>query len=204
MATDSLERSHRYSARWLLLLLVTIPLVPEIFIWVVAAVAGLMGCEPGQKHACLIGSLAVSDVIDWDLSAAGVLSPTSSTYFYLAIGGWLVACFAVLIRGWKRVTSRLLLGSAVASFFALLPILGPLFAIKMVADANVCKPQSTGCLLFGGEVKNAYGALEKANLAFRNGDALVVVGIFVVFAIFVIASGAISTRRGVESERGSF
>ena len=75
----------------------------------------------------------------------------------------------------------------------------PLFAIRLVADASVCKPESTGCLLFGGEVRNAYGALEKANLAFSNGDALPVVGIFLVFAAFVIVSGVAATKGAVKS-----
>ena len=199
MATDSIEQSHRYSARVLLPLLVTMLLLPELFIWAVAALAGLMGCEPGQKHVCLVGSLAVSNVIEWGLSAAGVLSPSWSKYFYLAVDGWLVVCLVALIRGWTGVTSRLLLGSAVALFFAVLPNLGPLFAIRMVAELDMCKPESTGCLIFGGEVRNAYGALEKANLAFLNGDALPVVGILVVFSVFAIVSGTVS-RRTVKSE----
>jgi len=198
MATDTIERSHWHSARWLLLLLVAIPLLPEIFIWAAGALAGLMGCEPGQKPVCLIGSLAVSNVIEGGLSAAGVLSPTWNHYFNLAVAGWLVVCLVVLLRGWRRMTSRLLLGLAVALFLAVLPNLGPLFAIRLVADASVCKPESTGCLLFGGEVRNAYGALEKANLAVFNGDALPVVGIFLVFAAFVVVSGAVSTRRAVK------
>ena len=97
------------------------------------------------------------------------------------------------------MTSRLLLGSAIALFLVVLPNLGPLFAIRLVADASVCKPESTGCLLFGGEVRNAYGALEKANLAFSNGDALPVVGIFLVFAAFVIVSGVAATKGAVKS-----
>ena len=142
--------------------------------------------------SALLDSLAVSNVIEWGLSAAGVLSPSWSKYFYLAVDGWLVVCLVALIRGWTGVTSRLLLGSAVALFFAVLPNLGPLFAIRMVADSNMCKPESTGCLIFGGEVRNAYGALEKANLAFLNGDALPMVGILVVFSVFAIVSGTVS------------
>ncbi|MGH6712095.1 MAG: hypothetical protein ACREEK_24395 [Bradyrhizobium sp.] len=199
MATDTIERSHWPSARWLLLLLVAIPLLPEMFIWTVGALAGLMGCEPGQKSVCLIGSLAVSSVIEGGLSAAGILSPTWSHYFNLAVAAWLVVCLVVLIRGWGRMTSRLLLGLAVALFLTVVPNLGPLFAIRLVADASVCKPESTGCLIFGGEVRNAYGALEKANLAFFNGDALPVVGVFLVFAAFVVVSGVTSTRRTVKS-----
>jgi hypothetical protein len=207
MAIDSLERSHRYSARLVLLLLVAIPLLPEIVIWAVAALAGLVGCQPDQKDACLIGSLAVSNVIDRALWAGGVdivKSAAWRAYFYLAIGGWLVVCYVVLIQGWGRVTSRLLLGSVVALFLALWPFWGPLLAIKMFANERFCKPESTGCLLFGGKVDNAYAALEMINLPFKNGGALPAVGIFLVFAVLVIARGVVSARRAVKSERANF
>jgi hypothetical protein len=207
MAIDSLERSHRYSARLLLLLLVAIPLLPEIVIWVVAALAGLVGCQPDQKDACLFGSLSVSNIIDWALWAGGVdivKSAAWRAYFYLAMGGWLAVCYVVLIQGWERLRSRLLLGSAVALVFALLPFWGPLLAIKMFASERLCKPESTGCMLFGGKVDNAYPALEMINLPFNNGGVLPVVGIFVVFAVFVIARSVVSTRPAAKSEPSNF
>lgn len=147
----------------------------------------------------MVGSQRVSELIDWGLTAGGVISLTWRTYFHLIISGWLAVCYVVLIRGWERVTSRLLLGSAVALFFAVLPSSGPLFAIRMIAGADVCKPESSGCLLFGGQVKNAYGAVANANLAVLNGDILPVVAIFVVFSILVIASSAASARRRVKT-----
>jgi hypothetical protein len=205
MAKDSFGRSHRYLARFVLLLLVAIPLLPEIVICAVAGLAGLMGCRP-DKDACLIGSLAVSNVIDWALWAGGVdivKSAAWRAYFYLAIGAWLVVCYVVLIQGWERVTSRLLLGSAVALFFALLPFWGPLLAIKMFANEHLCKPENTGCMLFGGKVDNAYAALEMSDLP-NHGGALPAVGIFFVFAVFVTARGVVSARRAVKSERGNF
>jgi len=204
MAVDPLKRSGRHSARWLLPLLVVVPLLPEIFILVVAAFAGLKGCRPDQDHACLFGSLAVSKGIEWGLSAAGVGIVKSSawrSYFYLAISAWLVLCYAVLTLGWRRVTSRLLLGSVVALFFALLPFSGPLWAIKPFANEQLCKPESTGCMLFGGKVGNAYSALEMTSLPINDGGALPAITIFLAYAIFVGVRGILSARRVVRSGR---
>jgi hypothetical protein len=78
-----------------------------------------------------------------------------------------------------------------------------LLAIKMFANERLCKPESTGCMLFGGKVDNAYAALEMTNLPFNDGGALPAVGTFIVFAVFVIARGVVSARRTVKSERGN-
>jgi len=208
MAKTSLERSHRYLARFVLLLLVAIPLLPEIVIWAVAALASLMGCRPDQKDACLIGSLAVSDVIDWALQAAGVSivgSATERAYLYLAIGGWLVVCYVVLIRGWQRVTSRLLFGSLVALILALLPFWGPMLAIKMLANGPYCEPAgSSGCMLFGGKVNQAYAAISMADPPPYYTSALLAVGLFAVYAILVIMQRVVSARRPIRSQRENF
>jgi hypothetical protein len=201
MATDSLERSRRRPWRWPLLLLVTVPLLPEIFIWVVAAIAGLAGCKPSL--ACEDVSPAVSEMIEGGLWAAGIVRFTWSTYFHLAIGAWLVVCLLILLRGWAGATSRLLIGAALTLFFAVLFVFGPWFAVYMVADANTCNPQKrTGCFLFGGAEESVRGAFQKADHGIFNEGTLLLVGIFVVFAIFVIGSGATSANRSTESEHG--
>jgi hypothetical protein len=208
MITKSFEHSHQYLARRALLLLVAIPLLPEIVIFAVAALAFLMGCRPDQKGACLIGSLAVSDVIDWALQAGGVSTVGSATeraYLYPAIGGWLVACYVVLIRGWKRLRSRLLLGSAVALFLALLPFWGPMLAIKMLANGPYCEPAgSRDCTLFGGKVDLAYAALSMADPPPYYKSVQLAAGIFVVYAILVIVQRVVSARRPVRSQRENF
>jgi hypothetical protein len=208
MATDSIERSHRHSARWLLLLLVAVPLLPEIFIWAVATFAGLKGCQPDQQVACRLGSLVVSDLVDRALWAAGVdivKSAAWRTYFYLAIGAWLVACCIVLIQGWAGVKSRLLLGTVVALFLALLPFWGPLATVKIFADEGLCKPEAvTGCKLFGGNVDNAYAALQMRDLPFSDDDPLLAVWIFAGFSLLAIAGGVASARRAAKSEQRNF
>src|ERR1700712_1362766 len=93
MTTKSAKHSHRYLARLALLLLVVIPLIPEIVITATAGLARLMGCVPDHKEPCRIGSVAVSDVINWGLYAGAATrvaaSLASLAGFYLAITGWL-------------------------------------------------------------------------------------------------------------------
>jgi hypothetical protein len=198
MPTDSLKHSHRHPARRLLLLLVTVPLLPEIFIWVVAAIAGLAGCTP--SHACEKVSPRVSEMIDAGLWAAGIVRFTWSTYFHLAIGAWLGVCLLFLLRGWAGAINRLLIGAAVTLFFAVLSVFGPWFAVYMVADANTCDPQKrTGCFLFGGAEESVRGAFQKADHGIINQGTLLLFGIFFVFAILVIASGFISVKRAIGS-----
>jgi hypothetical protein len=141
-------------------------------------------------------------MIEWGLTAAGILSLPWSIYFYLAIGAWLVVCLFVLVRGWERVFSRLIIGAAIAALFALLPFIGPWFAIDTVAD-NACQPQKSkiGCLLFGGVVKSAGGALQKSYLVVPDVDFLFLsgmAGVFVVFAILVVVWSGILARQVVK------
>jgi hypothetical protein len=200
MATSSLTLSRQRPARRLVLLLVTVPLLPEIFIWVVAGVARLAGCKPA--FAC--ESLPASHLIEWGLWAAGIVRFAWSSYFHLAIGAWLVVCLLLLFRGWTGATSRLLIGAAISLFFAVLFVYGPWVAVYVVSDANTCKPQlSIGCFLFGGAERSASGAFQKADQGIvDNEGALLLAAIFVVFAICVTTSSAISARRATKSARG--
>ena len=63
MIKQSLEHSRHHLWRLGLLLLVVVQFLPEIVIWLTAALAEIMGCQLDQKSACLIGSLPVSNII---------------------------------------------------------------------------------------------------------------------------------------------
>jgi len=205
MANRSPERPHWHQARLLLLALVVIPLLPEIVIGMAAALAGLMGCRLDQTEPCLIGSLAVSDIISWALQAGAgflVVRIRSSAFwytgFYLAVGIWLVTCYVVLIRGWSRVASRLLLGFALAFLFALLPYDGPRFAITNLAKKGFCEPNVGGtnvCKMFGGRVDGADAAVLMGEPILHFGGILLAIGIFAVFATLVVVSAAAARRR---------
>jgi len=203
----SVRRSHHYLARLALPLLLAVALLPEIVIFAVAALASLMGCEPVQKEACLIGPLAVSDVIDWALLAGGVSILYSAAWrsgFYLAVAGGLVLCYIVLIQGWARITSRLLLGSAVALFFALLPLAGPGLAITTLAKQNICDPEGGhDCLIFGGKVDKAYAAVSMAQPPIFDTIVLLAFGSLGIYATLVILLAIVPAARPAKSKQQS-
>jgi hypothetical protein len=208
MTTKSAKHSHRHLARLALLLLVVIPFVPEIVITATAGLARLTGCLPDQKEPCGIGPPAVSAVIDWGLHAGAgarvAVSIASLTGFYLAIIGWLAMCYVVLTLGWARLTSRLLLGLAVALVFALLPYFGPWLSIANLVTKHSCDPNSGhACIIFGGEVKEAYAAIRVIAPELLYGGVLTM-GIFLIYAICAIVAavtGATSARRRVQADQ---
>lgn len=198
MAMGSGERSRRNAARLVFLLLVVLPFLSEIVILLVSWVAELLGCSINQERACTIGPWTVSRIVDGALGATGMsiaLPQATRDYFLLAVGAWLALSYVALVLGWARVASRLLLGFAAAFIFALLPFRGPMSAIRIFADEQSCKPESTGCKMFGDNVSNAYAALQMSELS-SNGASLLPAGVVVtLFAIFVVISGIFSARR---------
>ena len=206
MARISLNRLGRYLLRFLLLLLVIIPFIPVIAICMIAAVASLVGCQPDQKNVCLIGSLSVSDVIGWALrSGASFVADNARksgewlTWFYVTVGGWLVVSYVLVILGWARTLSRLLLGFAVTMAFAFLPYFGPMLAIANLTH-DQCRPNEGyvgPCIIFGGQVGDAaHDAVFIGWLAFRGGIRIAL-GLFVIYVIVVIVLGVVSAKRRV-------
>jgi hypothetical protein len=207
MPKKSLERSRPRLRRLLLLLLVTIPFVPEIAVYAIAVLAGRLGCKPLQTEACLIGSLPVSDVIGWALEAsAGLLAAcvrSSNVWlvvFYLAIAGWVTACYVVLTQSWANLVSRLLLGLAIALVFAFLPYFGPTLAVASLVNEH-CQPNADSrgaCKIFGGYVGGpnytpAHATIYLWKLAPIG--ASLAIGIFVIYALALIALASTSAKK---------
>lgn len=197
MASRSHKHPHR---RWqlLLLLLVLIPFVPEIMIGIAAGLAKLGGCQPDQKSACLVGSVAVSDIITAALQAGAgaIVAAVRSSYLgfvaiYAVIAAWLVLCYIALSLGWRRKPARLLLGLVIALCFAILPYFGPLLAIANLANES-CRPNDGGvgsCLIFGGPIgsPDASPAHDAVSLGWMAPyGALLALGIYVIYAVIVI------------------
>ena len=191
------QRSRRRLYRLLLLLLVIVPFWPEIVIWTVSALARLNGCHPAQKDACQIGTVLVSDVIAWALrmSATAVITGVRHAYKWAILGAicaWLVLCYAVVIRAWTHVASRLIIGFVVGVVFAILPPFGPLLAIATLVNDN-CRPNEGyigACTIFGahvGDPQNSpvHDAVLMGYLA--ESGAPLAFGIFVLYAVLVIA-----------------
>lgn len=205
MIAKSATRSHRVLARIALLLLVAIPFIPEIIITLVSALACLMGCRPDQAEVCRIGSLAVSDIINWAFQmgagARVAASLASLPGFYLAIAWWLAMCHVAVTLGWARVASRLLLGLAVTVVFTVLPYFGPWLAIANYVRKDTCDPNSgKACMIFGGEVSDVYAAVRVTAPELLYGG-LLAIGIFLIYAVVVSVKGAVSARRPAEVEQ---
>lgn len=211
MAATSFEHPLRHLRRLVLFLLLIVPLVPEIVIYATVALARLMGCHLNQKEACLIGALAVSDVIGWALQvcAGFIIAAVSNSFvwlaaFYVVVAAWLVACHAVIIRGWRRTSLRLLLGFFVTFIFIFLPYFAPTLAVAALDNEN-CRPNEGGigaCMVFGGYVGSAdhspaHDAIIMGWLAPIG--AVMALAIFLVYAIVVGIAGVVAARRAKRS-----
>ena len=201
----SIAHSRRHFWRLSFLLLVVVPFLPEMAIYVVAALAKAMGCQPDQKNACLIGSVPVSDVIAFALQigagwivAAWTNGKVWFIVFCIAITLWLIVCFVALTLGWPRTRSRLLLGFATALVFAVLPYFGPLLAIGNLLNQN-CQANEGGvgpCMIFGGQVGiPAHDAVRAGWLVLAG--APIALGAFLIYAIIALVFRALSEKRAV-------
>jgi hypothetical protein len=217
MATDLRSRlemfrmspdpSRRHWWRLALLVLVTIPFLPEIAITAIALLARALGCEPDQQATCVLGPLRISDIITLSLQA-GTSVPVAGlrisykwlVLLYALIVVWLGVCYWVITKGWARVASRLFLSFAIALLFAVLPFFGPMFAIAPLLHEK-CQPNEGNvgaCTLFGGSVGNqndspAHDAISIGWLS--PVGMLLTLGVFFIYAIFVIAADIRRKRR---------
>lgn len=204
MTTDTpTPPSQRHFWRLAFLLLVVAPFLPEIVIYLTAALAKIMGCQLDQKNACLIGPIPVSDIIAFALQVgAGLIVAARNNgilwlvVFFIVSTAWLVVCFVALTFGWAHARSRLLLGFAVALVFAVLPFFGPLLAIGNLVYQN-CQPNEGGvgsCVMFGGYVGPPAHDAVKAGWLILAG-APIALGAFVIYAIVTIIIHAFSAKR---------
>jgi hypothetical protein len=174
--------------------------------------AEIIGCRPDQKSTCVLGGLAVSDIIAFALQAGPSLIVNAVrtwsvwlAIFYVAIAGWLVLCYIAVIRGWTGTLSRLLLGFIVALIFAFLPYFGAMLAIARFVNDN-CRPNEGGigaCAMFGGYVGRpedspAHDAVIVGWLALFG--APIVLALFAVYAATLIGI-VVSKKRGVASRQ---
>jgi hypothetical protein len=186
-----------------LLSFVLIPLLPEILILAVSAYAVTVGCEADARLACAVGPPSASGVIRSALKAAYAIgSKFADDNIVVA---WLVCCFLLIILGWSRLASRLLLAFGVTLIFAVLPYFGPILAIGPLVNPK-CRPNEGGvppeCTIYGGDVGNAAHDAVRLGWKFFYGAPVALVA-FVVFAVLVLGAHLISGRRTASREQGS-
>lgn len=199
MIRTSSSHSGRFFWRLILLLLVIIPFLPIIIIGLTSTFALVAGCGLDQSGPCNVASLPASTIISFALQAcAGWVMTASRTdarwlyAFHAGVSAWLCLCLVVMSLGWTSVQSRLRVGVAVVTAFAILPYFGPALATaNLVHDTCTQNAGRVGaCMLFGGRVGTEqynpmHEALIIANQA-GNGFGLVLTIFAVYLAIVTI------------------
>lgn len=187
-------------------LLIIVPFLPEIAIYIVAAIAKLMGCQLEQKNVCLIGSVPVSDIIAVALriGAGSLVAAWTHGYlwfiiFCVTVTLWIVVCFVALTMGWSRTASRLLLGFLAALVFAVLPYFAPQLAIGNLINQNCPQANEGGvgpCMIFGGYVGSpAHDAVQAGWLILAG--VPIALGVFLVYAVLALVIHTLSRKRSV-------
>jgi hypothetical protein len=176
---------------------VLLPLLPEVLIIAASAYAGAVGCEVDAKMACAVGPPSASQVIRKALQAAYFIGSTfADDNIVLA---WLASCYVLIILGWTRLSSRLLLALGASLILAVLPYFGPILAIGHLENPN-CRPNEggipPGCTIYGGDVGNAAHDAVRLGWKFFYGAPLALVA-FIVFAIVSVVIYLVTKRRVV-------
>lgn len=172
MAAEPKIASRRRFWRIALFVLVVLPLLPEIVVLSVSAIADLSGCRVDAAPPITAidgadGPNADSEVPPdpWMFTkgsvpkacAIGPLPPISNiirlaleagffvgdSFGYGVVIIWLALCYISISRGWARFLSRLTLAFIVSLIFAFLPYFGPTMSILHLINPY-CQPNEGG------------------------------------------------------------
>lgn len=181
--TDKQPRGRRWW-RLALLLSVVLPLVPELAIYAVAALAKARGCQVDEDRVCLIMGVRASNVVA-EMLRAGIFVARYMGEYGLAVV-WLGWCYLTITLGWRSLVSRLSLAFAIVLIFALLPYVGPQQSIIDLGSSNC--PLSEGgvgrCMIFGDDIGSSTHGAVNTNLTLLG--ALISVSSFVVYMITMV------------------
>jgi hypothetical protein len=183
--------------------LILLPLLPEVLILAASAYAGAVGCQIDSKMACAVGPPSATEIIRTALQAAYFIgSKFADDNIVLA---WLASCYLLIILGWTRFSSRLLLALGASVIFGFLPYFGPILAIGPLVNPN-CHPNEAGtppeCIIYGGDVGNAAHDAVRLGWKFFYG-APVALGAFVVFVVLTLGARFVSRRRIASRTQGA-
>jgi hypothetical protein len=195
MNAESKGRLRRRLCRGALLLLVVLPLLPEVLIIAASAYAGAVGCQVDAKMACAVGPPSASEVIRTALRVAYLIgSKFADDNIVIA---WLASCYLLIVLGWIRLSIRLLLALGATLIFGFLPYFGPMLAIYHLVNP-FCHPNEGGvppeCTIYGGDVGNAAHDAVRLGWKFFYG-APVALGAFAVFVILTLGARLVSRKR---------
>jgi hypothetical protein len=180
VATEQKVASSRRFWRIALVVLVVLPLLPEIVVLGASAIADLSGCRVDAPpstaidtagglnggsevpldpwiiikgftgKACAIGP-PVGSIIRFALNAGFFVGASFGSGFVVI---WLVLCYFSITRAWTGFSSRLTLALLVCLIFAVVPYFGPMMSVGHLENPR-CQPNEAGvgpCVVYGGEV----------------------------------------------------
>jgi hypothetical protein len=155
-----------------LVLLVVLPLLPEIVVLGASAIADLSGCRvdapppdaaidsqvppdpsavarhfvPTPRSAS--GSPGTVCAIGRPVSRVISLALKAGSFVGVTFGSglvavWLTLCYVSITRGWTHLLSRLTLALFVSLIFAIVPYLGPMMSIAHLENPR-CQPNDAG------------------------------------------------------------
>jgi hypothetical protein len=203
MNTESEGRLRRLFSRGALLLLVLLPLLPEILIIATSTYAGAVGCQVDSKMVCAVGPPSASEVIRSALQAAYFIGSKFADDNIVLV--WLASCYFLIILGWIRLSSRIMLAFGASLILAVLPYFGPILSIGHLANQN-CHPNEGGippeCTIYGGDVGNAAHDAARLGWKFFYG-APVALGAFIVFVILTLGARLVSRRHIASRTQGN-
>lgn len=203
MGNESKGRLRRGLCRGALLLLVVLPFLPEALIIAASAYAGVVGCQVDAKMACAMGPPSASEIISTALRAAFFIgSKFADDNIVIA---WLASCYLLIILGWRRLSSRLLLALGASLILGFLPYFGPILAIGHLENA-FCHPNEGGtppeCMIYGGDIGNAAHDAVRLGWKFFYG-APAAFAAFVFFVIVTLGARFVSRKRTASQEKGA-
>jgi hypothetical protein len=192
MSTGS--KGHLRGRFWkgALLLLVVLPLLPEIVILAATLFAAVIGCHVASETACAVGPSSVGDIIRVALEAGSLVGSKFGDGWVVA---WVALCYVLIVQGWARLSRRLLLGLVVSLIFAFLPYFGPILSIEHLANPK-CLPNEGAigpCTMYGGNIGSV--AHDAVRLGWRTIDgAPIAFGTFLAFLTFAVGAYLIGRR----------
>ncbi len=182
--------------------LVLLPLLPQVLIVATGAYAGAVGCQIDSTFACAVGPPSATEIIRTALQAANFIGRKfADDNIVLA---WLAACYVLIILGWTRLSSRLLLALGASMILGFLPYFGPILTMAPLVNPQ-CNPNEGGvppnCIIYGGDVGSAANDAVRLGWKFFYG-APVALGAFVVFVVLMLVARLVSSRRIASRTQG--
>lgn len=168
-----------------MLLLVLLPLLPEIIVLLTGLLARGIGCDLEGQSACAFGRIA-ANVIRVALQAAWLIGMALASGFAVV---WLALSYFAITKGWARVSGRLLVALIVSVIVAFFPYFGPILSTEALLNP-ACRTLNEGrippsCKIYGAEIGETAFAVGDLGWKFFIGASIAFIA-FVVFAFVVI------------------